>query len=283
MLVSIIFTLAITALLTFLFFDNKNKCKEDDQKIKDTAVLGLSDITKAADQANQSQNKSAKPKPKSNPKPKPTKAPKIPEFKHENLLTNLKSHSDRVSSISLSENEKFLFSCSDDRSFIQWPVKNFNKGNNHIKINIEMDRATSVSSSPDGKLVSLGLDFGNAVRVYQVGGSANGNSNNFKTLPVLDENNKSSTLQKQLFGYNCNKRNSLKETKNPFLISLYSGSSTNTNKPKIFVTDMTVLGQNLQGSPIDPALGKISNIKLNSTKNFFGVAGSMANFNFYCA
>ena len=41
------------------------------------------------------------------------------------LLTSLKGHGDRVLSIGLSPNDKFLASSSQDRSLILWPSKHF--------------------------------------------------------------------------------------------------------------------------------------------------------------
>lgn len=277
MLVIAIFTLILTALLTFLYFNYQEDQKQKLQA-KQTQVLAFSEIETAA-------KKSEKV-----PNPAPTKAPKANKnlkkqkvkdtFTHENLLANLKLHSHKISSISLSENEKFLaMSSVEDRTVSVWPLKFVNKGNLHAKLEIAMDRCLQLELSPDGKAVACLLDFNNSSRIYSIQSDASSikiNSDKSIDLPCLEP---SLNLTQFLFSYACHKRNTVKEAKVPFLVSVYNKPH---KKDKVFITNIS--GQNLSNSQaiLDPAVNGINFVKTTPKfRNVVVIAGNSPNLKFY--
>jgi len=100
-------------------------------------------------------------------------APKISQkdknFEHPWLLASLKGHGDRVLSLGLSPNDKFLASSSQDRSLILWPSKHFaSKDHKSTRGNVPYDHGAHLIWSPDGKAVILHKEVSRQIEVYKV-------------------------------------------------------------------------------------------------------------------
>lgn len=75
---------------------------------------------------------------------------------HPLLFTSLKGHTKQVLSIGFTPDDKFLYSCSEDRTMRLWDKKGFkDKTHPYIRVNVELDHPTSAGFSTDAKCVHL--------------------------------------------------------------------------------------------------------------------------------
>merc|ERR1712226_315760 len=244
------------AILTYIFYKKSSKTQETETKSEPEPKVEES-------------------KPKSvqkQPKTQKQKLVKPVEFAHSNLVSVLKNHSDTVTSLSISQNEKYILSTSDDRTVCLWLVKSIGKGNRHGKTAVAQDRAFAGELTPDGKAVVLGLDFGNKCRVLKVD-SESMKLNEVSDLPVIDD---SKNLTSISFGFSCKARNTVKQINFPWVAGLLLDPK-NKNKQLISVQSLT--GNIVQGSPLDSGLGDINSVKASG--QFFGACGFASQLKIY--
>lgn len=253
-------TLILAAILGYHFlFSKQTKVPEPKPKVKFSEMPIV-------------EEKSTKP---TKPKNKPITKVKYQDFKHENLLTTLKSHTDLISSISVSQNEKIVATSSDDRTVSVWQTKMFGKGNKHGKSTVDMDRATDVSLSPDGKGLLVSLNFNNCARLLKI------DNESLKCTTSADLPNPTDDLDVHNihFGYSCKQRNTVKESPYPWVLSHMVKYSKKNTRPRITVTD--IHGKHLSGSPIDPSLGELNALKLSYCNKHFAACGFASQLKIY--
>ena len=108
------------------------------------------------------------------------------KFSHPWLLTSLKGHSGPVLDLDLSDNGKYLASCSEDRSVLIWMVKEFaQKEHRAHRANVSYDSATKISWSPDSKAFAVNKASANAVEVYRIGKREDGAPGLGPVTPVV--------------------------------------------------------------------------------------------------
>jgi len=151
-----------------------------------------SDETKSS---NENSEKEKKDKLKSNPaneiknnvvKQKP-KVTKDPAFTHPLLSTTLKGHTGVITQTEFSRCGKYLGSCSEDRTIRLWTAKSFNeKDHKYIRVNVELDHASSISFSPDSRAFIASLSVGNRIRVFKITKRKDSSSSSFAAADAED-------------------------------------------------------------------------------------------------
>ncbi len=84
-------------------------------------------------------------------------------------MTTLKGHGDNVLSLGISPNDKFLASCSRDRTLMLWPTKHFSsKDHKSTRGNVAYDHGAHLKWSPDSKAVILHKETWRKIEVYKL-------------------------------------------------------------------------------------------------------------------
>ncbi|XP_056414615.1 transducin beta-like protein 2 [Hyla sarda] len=113
------------------------------------------------------------------PEKQPTKKQKQPRprkektqahtFSHPLLAAALKAHSGNITCLDFSSNGKYLATCSDDRTVRIWSTKDFLEREHHCtRANVELDHATHVRFSPNGRAFIVYLAYGDTIRVFKM-------------------------------------------------------------------------------------------------------------------
>lgn len=81
----------------------------------------------------------------------------------------LKGHTGHVTGAVFSPNGKHLATISEDRTLRMWPIKDFGtKGVKAVQFNVELDHATSINFTEDGRACVVGLAAARRLRVLKV-------------------------------------------------------------------------------------------------------------------
>ncbi|XP_069800880.1 transducin beta-like protein 2 [Dendropsophus ebraccatus] len=118
-------------------------------------------------------NGHAVPEKQSTKKQKPQKPrkekPQAHSFSHPLLASALKAHSGNITCLDFSSNGKYLASCSDDRTVRIWSTKDFlEREHRCMRANVELDHATHVRFSPNGRAFIVFLAYGDTIRVFKM-------------------------------------------------------------------------------------------------------------------
>jgi len=102
-------------------------------------------------------------------KKKQKAAPKVKLADRVEVASVLKGHTGNVTGAAFSPNGKHLATISEDRTLRMWPIKDFGgKGIKNIQFNIELDHASHVNFTQDGRACVVGLAAARRLRILKV-------------------------------------------------------------------------------------------------------------------
>lgn len=137
---------------------------------------------KATEKANNENSKQLEMK-----KEKPKGKVKEVSLSHPMLMATLKGHTGSVTEMEFSKCGKFLGSCSEDRTIRLWTSKDFSeKDHKYVRVNVDLDHATSNSFSPDSRAFVASLAVHNTIRIFKINKKKEGNAPAFVTSEVED-------------------------------------------------------------------------------------------------
>lgn len=85
-------------------------------------------------------------------------------------VTSLKGHTKGITYACFSPDEKFVCTCSEDRTLRLWPACAWTtKPHPYVRVNVEFDHTISAGFSTDGKYLAVGLASSRLARVFHIG------------------------------------------------------------------------------------------------------------------
>ncbi|UJR23331.1 hypothetical protein I4U23_026345 [Adineta vaga] len=197
-------------------------------------------------------------------KPSTSKAVKqdtkvIAKFVHPWLCASLRAHTNTITGLNFSHNDKYLASAAEDDSVLLWQTKDFNeKEHKHSRVNIEFGQANHVAFSPDGKAFLINLVNDNTIRVYKFEKRADGLPTNVKSVLDFPKKNESNVIA---IGIACTGK---------FIMS-----AEVNNKIVIFDIKGEVL------SSVETHQGHLNYAAVSPCGRFFGSSGFMSDVRFF--